>query len=80
MVGTSSARDPSAGYISYGHSIITDPWGDVVLEMDEKPGIGIAEIDTDYADEIRQKLPLLSARRTDVYSLCYAKEVQNEQQ
>ncbi len=79
MVGISTARDPSAGYISYGHSIITDPWGDVVMQMDEKPGVGIAEIDLDYIDEVRQKLPLLSARRTDVYDLRCLKEVQNEQ-
>ena len=69
MVGTSTARDPEAGYIAYGHSIVTDPWGDIVMQMDEKPGVSIAEIDLDYIDTIRAKLPLMSARRTDVYEL-----------
>ena len=69
MVGTSTARDPEGSYVSYGHSIVTDPWGDIVMQMDEKPGVGIAEIDLDYVEEIRQKLPLMSARRTDVYEL-----------
>lgn len=69
MVGTSSARDPEAGYTAYGHSIVTDPWGTVIMEMDEKPGIGIAEIDLDYVETVRSKLPLMSARRTDVYEL-----------
>lgn len=69
MVGTSTARNPEAGYVSYGHSIITDPWGTVIMQMDEKPGVGIAELDLDYIESIRQKLPLLSARRTDVYEL-----------
>ena len=71
MVGTATARDPEAGYTAYGHSIITDPWGRVVMQMDEKEGHNITEIDLDYIDEIRQKLPLLSARRTDIYDLCY---------
>ena len=40
--------------------------------MDEKEGHEITEIDLDYIDEVRQKLPLLSARRTDVYDLHYS--------
>ena len=69
MVGTSTARNPEAGYVAYGHSIITDPWGDIVMQMDEKPGVAVAEIDLDYINTIRAKLPLMSARRTDVYEL-----------
>ena len=69
MVGTAAAQDPEAGYIGYGHSIITDPWGRVVMQMDEKEGSNISEIDLDYIDEVRAKLPLMSARRTDIYSL-----------
>lgn len=69
MVGTSTARNPSMGYVSYGHSIVTDPWGNIVMQMDEKEGIGMAEIDLEYIEEIRRKLPLMSARRTDVYNI-----------
>ena len=69
MVGTADAQDPSAGYVSYGHSIITDPWGNVIMQMDEKPGVEVTEIDLDYIDTVRAKLPLMSARRTDVYEL-----------
>lgn len=69
MVGTSSARDKDAAYVAYGHSIVTDPWGRVIMEMDENAGMEICEIDLDYVEEVRQRLPLLSARRTDVYSL-----------
>lgn len=69
MVGTADAQDPSVGYVSYGHSIITDPWGRVVMQMDEKPGVEVTEIDLDYIDTVRAKLPLMSARRTDVYEL-----------
>ena len=69
MIGTSDARDEQAGSISWGHSLVVSPWGDVVTQMDEKPGIQITEIDLDRVDAIREQLPLLSARRTDLYEL-----------
>ena len=69
MVGTAAARDQSAGYIGYGHSIITDPWGNVLMQMDEKEGSTVTEIDLDYIDEIKDDLPLMRVRRTDVYEL-----------
>ena len=69
MIGTAAARAPESGYVGWGHSIITDPWGKVLMQMDEKEGHILTEIDLDYIDEVRQRLPLLSARRTDVYTL-----------
>ena len=81
MIGTAAAHDPEAGYAGYGHSIITDPWGRVLMQMDGEEGSRITEIDTAYVDEVRNKLPLLDARRTDVYDLCYNdgwQEVRND--
>lgn len=69
MVGTSDARDETSGYVSWGHSLVVSPWGDIVSEMDEKEGVKVTVIDTDYVDDIRKQLPLLSARREDVYRL-----------
>lgn len=69
MVGTAAAQDPDAGYVGYGHSIITGPWGEVLMQMDYQPDVRVTEIDLDYIDTVRAKLPLMSARRTDVYEL-----------
>ena len=69
MIGAAPARDPEAGYTSWGHSIITDPWGHVVVQLDEKEGIAIAELNLDEIDRTRENLPFLSARRTDLYRL-----------
>ena len=69
MLGCAPARNPEAGYISWGHSIFTDPWGRVVDMLDEKEGILIGEVDLDYENEIREQLPLLKARRNDVYQI-----------
>ncbi|MDO4478828.1 MAG: carbon-nitrogen hydrolase family protein [Lachnospiraceae bacterium] len=69
MVGTCTARNEKAGYVAYGHSIITSPWGDVVSEMDERAGGKITDIDITECERIRVQLPILSARREDVYRL-----------
>ena len=69
MVGCAPARDVSAGYISWGHSIVTDPWGRVIDMLDEKEGILLAELDMDYEEQVREELPLLKSRRKDMYQL-----------
>ena len=59
----------SAGYISWGHSIVTDPWGRVTGMLDENEGILLAELDMDYEEQVREELPLLKSRRKDIYQL-----------
>ncbi|MDD3338387.1 MAG: carbon-nitrogen hydrolase family protein [Lachnospiraceae bacterium] len=69
VAGTSVARDNSAGYIAWGHTLLVSPWGDVVEEMDEKEGYIINDIDLEYVEKVRRELPLLTARRRDIYNL-----------
>ncbi len=68
-VGTAPARDPAAAYHSWGHSIVTDPWGAVLAQMEEGPGRQLTELDLEQLDRVRRQLPLLQHRRTDRYSL-----------
>lgn len=68
-IGTAPTRDPSAPYVSWGHSIVVDPWGRVVHQMDEMSGTQITELDLEFVADIRAQLPLLKHRRTDVYML-----------
>ena len=69
MIGCAPMRDESAGYISWGHSIVTDPWGRVIDMLDEKEGVLLTELDLDYEEQVREELPLLKSRRTDMYRL-----------
>ena len=68
-VGTSPARDTAAGYVAWGHSIVCDPWGTVVRQCDETPQTVVTTLDMERVEAVRQQLPILSARRTDVYGL-----------
>ena len=52
------------GRDTYGHSLVVDPWGRVLLDMGgESPGLGFADIDTAAVDEVRRRLPAISHRR-----------------
>ena len=51
--------------ISYGHSMIVSPWGEVLAELGGEwkgPEIATAELDLASVDRIRKEMPLL--RRT----------------
>lgn len=52
------------GRRTYGHSLVVDPWGEVLLDMGgEKPGLGFAEIDLERIAEVRRQVPSLANRR-----------------
>ncbi|MDF2948597.1 MAG: carbon-nitrogen hydrolase family protein, partial [Sedimentibacter sp.] len=68
-IGVAPARDMEATYHSFGNSIVTSPWGNVVNKLDEEKGYIIQEIDLDFVKKVRTELPLLKHVRTDIYSL-----------
>lgn len=51
------------GRETYGHSLVVDPWGEVLLDMGEAPGVGFATIDPQRVADVRARVPVLSHRR-----------------
>jgi predicted amidohydrolase len=51
------------GRATYGHSLIVGPWGDVLAEGGEEPGIIVAEIDMDASAKARSAIPALAHDR-----------------
>jgi len=52
------------GRQTYGHSLVVDPWGEVLLDMGgETAGLGFAELDPARIAEVRAQLPSLANRR-----------------
>jgi predicted amidohydrolase len=68
-VGVAPALNRDASYHSFGHSIITNPWGEIIAEADEKEEIIYGEIDLDEIKKIREELPLLKNKREDLYEI-----------
>ncbi len=51
------------GRRTYGHSLIVDPWGEVIADGGEDPGIVMAEIDPGRVDAVRAQVPSLQHDR-----------------
>ena len=51
------------GRTTFGHSIVIDPWGEVLLDMGEEKGIGFADIDLKRISDVRSRIPALNHRR-----------------
>jgi deaminated glutathione amidase len=48
---------------TYGHSLIVDPWGEVLADGGEETGFVIADIDLSKVEEARNKIPALTHDR-----------------
>ena len=68
-VGVAPALDMDASYNSFGHSIITNPWGEIIAETDENENLIISELDLSEIKKIREELPLLKNKREDLYEV-----------
>ena len=51
------------GRPTYGHSLVVDPWGEVLLDMGETPGVALVEIEPKRLAEVRGQIPVLQHRR-----------------
>ncbi len=47
---------------THGHALIVDPWGNIVADAGEEPGVAIAEINPERLQQVRQQMPCLSHR------------------
>lgn len=63
----SPARDLSSSYHAYGHSMVSDPWGNLLCEADENETIVYAELKPEKIAETRTSIPLYTQRRFDIY-------------
>lgn len=68
-IGVAPALDKNANYNSYGHSLIVNPWGEILSSASFEEELIISEIDLDEIKKVREELPLLKNRRKDIYNL-----------
>jgi predicted amidohydrolase len=69
IVAAAQAGQHNEKHVTYGHSIIVGPWGEVLAELGGEfkgPEIATATVDLSYVVKIRRELPL--RRRWDVYA------------
>lgn len=51
------------GRETYGHSLVADPWGELLLEMDRQPGLAFADLDFAKVGDVRGRIPVHQHRR-----------------
>jgi len=60
-----SGTDPEN--IFAGHSMIINPWGEIITEGDEQEAIVTGTIDLSEVRKVREMIPIFTDRRTDIY-------------
>lgn len=64
VIAAAQVGEHEDGRRTFGHSLVVDPWGDILLDMGgTAPGLAFAEIDHRRTDDVRAQLPSLANRR-----------------
>ena len=69
VVAAAQAGTTAEGLATHGHSLIVDPWGEVLVEASgEGTDVLVANLDLSHVDERRSQIDVLALRRPDVYA------------
>ncbi|MBY0621674.1 carbon-nitrogen hydrolase family protein [Sphingomonas ursincola] len=63
VVAAAQTGDHADGRSTYGHSLVIDPWGEILLDMGDAPGLGFAELDLARIADVRARVPVIANRR-----------------
>ncbi|MDG2005078.1 MAG: carbon-nitrogen hydrolase family protein [Novosphingobium sp.] len=64
VVAAAQVGQHEDGRSTYGHSLLVDPWGEILLDMGgAEPSVGFAEVNSSRIANVRKQLPSLANRR-----------------
>jgi predicted amidohydrolase len=64
LVAAAQCGTHEDGRATFGHSLVVDPWGRILLDMgSDSPALGFADLDLGEVDAVRARLPVLAHRR-----------------
>ncbi len=63
VVAAAQTGEHEDGRSTYGHSLVIDPWGDILLDAGEAPGLHFVDLDLDRIADVRRRIPVLQHRR-----------------
>lgn len=63
VVAAAQTGTHADGRSTYGHSLVVDPWGDVLLDMGEAPGLGFVDLALEQIADVRGRVPVIANRR-----------------
>jgi predicted amidohydrolase len=63
IVAAAQSGHHEDGRDTFGHSLVVDPWGELLLDAEDQVGVHFADIDLKRIEEVRRSLPALRHRR-----------------
>lgn len=63
VIAAAQTGEHEDGRATFGHSLVIDPWGDIMLDMGAPAGLGFADIDLARVDDVRARVPVITHRR-----------------
>jgi len=65
LVASNQGGVHANGRETWGHSMIVDPWGEILAEVTEETGIAIAKLDIEKQTKLRKRFPVLTHKKLD---------------
>jgi predicted amidohydrolase len=63
IIAAAQSGTHADGRATYGHSLVVSPWGDILLDMEDGPGLAFVDIDLDQVGEARSRIAAIRHRR-----------------
>ena len=63
VVAAAQTGEHEDGRTTYGHSLVVDPWGEILLDMGEAAGVAHVDLDLARVGQVRARVPVLDHRR-----------------
>ncbi len=64
VIAAAQCGDHEDGRKTYGHSLVVDPWGTILLDMKQSNGIALVDIDQSLVDQAKGRVPVIAHRRS----------------
>jgi nitrilase len=62
VLAAAQGGEHEGGRRTYGHSMLVDPWGEIVASLTSGPGVVVGDLDYARIDDVRARLPALRHR------------------
>lgn len=66
VLGANQCGEPSPKRATFGHSMLVDPWGDIVKQLGDEPGVLVASLSEQRVQQIRNRISVLKHQRLTI--------------
>jgi nitrilase len=66
VLAAAQAGEHEGGRRTFGHSMLVDPWGEVIARLGTGPGVLSGDLDAMRIADVRARLPVLDSRRAEL--------------